>query len=199
MKNRYANKARFANLFAGMGYIVLIVQWTLSVAFFVPSLQVLFPIMTTQEPVEQIASSAESGYSTDVWTFAVSVVVVFIVVVVTLLVVAKLPLAMARTGKKAIKRSSAAVTDVVVRARHKKSSKSFRIKIQPKIAFGLRILAVLIPVGLAYMTWLLPVVGIHPFVAIFVTVFMGDVAMVLFILQHVVGHAMKVPLKYLWL
>ncbi len=197
MKKKVVRRHRLTvNSFGALAYITLVIQWVLSLLVYAPLLEALIP-QSEPTPTPVVASPVVSE-EPSMFIFFVAAFITIAVLVLTLVVLARIPLTIARTGKKTVATGSSALTDAYLKVTHKKPTKRLRLTIQPRAAIILKLLALLLPIGFAYGTTFVDDPGIDPTLAVFLAAFLADVVVVCFVAQYSLAYALKVPLKALW-
>lgn len=140
--------ARLANTFGGLGYLSLCFQWLWVGAALLPSLLENESIRTflIPDPSQPIITSQPLESTLSPILLLLSIIITVVVVLVSAIILIRLPIAIAKTGKKTVQSTAEAIIPVVTH-HHKLPARKRRIltaKIIKYIKFTLCILPILL-------------------------------------------------------
>lgn len=196
-KTRRVWPRKVVNLFGGIAYMVVIFQWVIAGAFFIPSFEQL-QLAPKQAPVTTAVETSATPDGPTLFTFIGVAVIVLVMLMVTIYVIAKLPATLARSGRKVVHKSSSALTGVVIKATKKKDTKKLRDKLTPKIILYLKLVVVILPLVLAYLSQFQSEPLIEPALALYISALLADMSIFFFIVQYVFARILQVKPVDIW-
>lgn len=148
MTQKKTHTARLANTFGGFGYLSLCFQWLWVGAALLPSLLENESIRTflIPDPGQPAITSQPLESTFSPILLLLSVIITVVVVLVSAIILIRLPVAIAKTGKKTVQSTAEAIIPVVTH-HHKLPAKKRRVltaKIVKYIKFTLCILPILL-------------------------------------------------------
>lgn len=196
-----SRRRRVANVFGAIGYFWLTLGWLFAAILFVPALiTAVDPLIESQPRTEPVITvntepAGEVG-SAALVVFAIILTVAMIGLTFTFML--KLPAAVARGGKTAVAKSSAALTTGVIKAAHARNTKRRRLQLTPRIAVFVKLAALLLPIGAAALSAALPAPALDPAIAVYLVTCLAVLALGAFVVQYSLAHLLKVKPVELW-
>ncbi len=177
------------NTFGTLGYMSTTLQWAwllvVSLPLFTQS-KIAELILPSQQPTP-IQPVTLQGPS-QLWVF-VGLVVSIVVIVATFFVLLRLPVSVAKTGKKISDKSAAAVIPVVTR--HKSITKKAKKKLSLRLVKLFKLALIIAPLGLLLLTYFIQTTLAHDIV-LFVGAFLTIGSLLWFSLQYIVARLLDV-------
>ena len=190
---------RIVNSFAVLAYLLLATQWMFSLVAYFPFVASLVPESPVVQPEDQVVgpvfTAPDEG---SVLSFFIVAAVLVVMVGLTVYILAKIPSAVAKTGRKTVRSGSEALTHVYAKATHQKETKKLRLRLEHRAMVLMKIILLVAPVGLAYGVHLLPDTTLQPEIAIYLSAFFAQIVLVLFALQYLLAYLLGVKKTDLW-
>ena len=184
---------RTVNVFAALAYLILAIQWMFAVVVYLPFIASLLPERTAEPSTtsvpEPIFTAPNEG---SVLSFFIIALVMIIMIGLTVYILAKIPSTIARTGRKAVKNSSAAVTHAYAKVTHQKETKRLRLQLEHRVVVAIKIFLLAAPVALAYGVYLLPESELAPEMVIYLSAFLAQIVLLLFAAQYTLAYLFSI-------
>lgn len=188
-----------ANVFGAFLYFNVIIQWFIAIALFIPVIIGFLNAMPRNVVVEEPTSHA-STQSADptLFTFLGASLLIVVILGLTIYTLAKMPAAVAKTGRDVVKKSSTVVTTSVIKATKKRDGKRVRERLTPLVAFYIKLLLVVGPVLLTILAGALGVDDLSPLIALFLSAALAFWSMLLMLMQYGTARRLAVKPVDLW-
>lgn len=190
-------RARFANTFGALGYVVAVFQWVLALALFVPLLEQADFLWPQQPPVVEVPV-APIPTEPSILTFIGVAVLVIIMLALTVYIMVKLPSAIARTSRKVVHKGSDTVSSALLRVTKKPDTKKARERLAPRVIVFLKLAAVCLPVGLALASRYIPGQTADEAMVLFMASLLSNIAILLFMIQYFSAKVLTVKPADIW-
>ncbi len=192
-------RPKLVNFFGGFGYVMVVIQWVLAIALFVPLIEQLSILLPSSvEVVEPTVQTVDQPGSPSIFTFIGLAALVTIMVGVTAYISVKMPSTIAKLSKRAVHKSSDALTSAVLRAKHQKDTKKRRERLAPQIILWLKGVTIVLPVALSYVARFQPETVLDNNLAVPMAVVFAGISITIFALQYGLARALGVKQKELW-
>lgn len=194
--------ARAVNFIGSLGYISVVIQWVVSISLLLPFILTLDFLNTPDKPAAPAPVPLPDAQSTanepSLITFIGIAALVAIIIGLTIYIMAKMPVVLAKTSKKAAHSSSDVLTKAVLRISNQKDTKKIRERLAPRILLWVKLAAIILPVGLALLSLIQdnPIASGH--VAVYTAALLADISLFFFVAQYGLAKAWKVSEKEIW-
>lgn len=195
------NKVKFTNFFGKTGYFFGALQWLIVFALYFTWIATYFiepmqPSAPTKEPSAPVAPPS-SADEPSIILIIVAAVVVMGMVALTLYALWRIPGAVASAGHKVVEGTAKKAAPLVLKVQHKPENKKKVLRIQARFIVLLKVLMVLLPIGLAWLTQFLSLSlqVLAPSLALAIVAFSAVPVVFFFGLQYALMWVYKIPLK----
>ncbi len=198
-KRKKINLKKIAvNLFGAIGYFFCSLQWFWATALYLSVIQ-NFVVFISPEPSKKVNISSPAVYlNPNPLTTALSVIILIIVVMFTLYITLKLPSTLAKTSKNIVHETAEKIAPITLKLQHKKDTKKMRLQLTPRIILIMKILLILVPILLAFMSQFIQKQSIDFFIAMYVSLGLACLSLIFFAIQYSLARFLPVKYQELW-
>jgi len=196
-KDKSRWRARFANTFGALGYVVVVFQWVLALALFVPMLNQV-DLLWPQEPPVVDAPVVSAPSEPSILTFIGVAVIVAIMLALTVYIMLKLPSAVVRTSRKVVHKSSDTVSSALLHVMKKPDTKKARERLAPRVVAFLKLAAVCLPVLLVFLSRYIQGQTADDSLILFMASSLSNIAVLMFMVQYFGAKILKVNSADIW-
>lgn len=186
------------NTFGAFGYLFCFLQWLWVTMLYFTVIQsvllLLFP--PPSEQAQQPPSLVFTPPSQ--LELIIVIIVVVLMVLLTIYVLIKMPLTIAKAGRKTVHKTTEKVVPLAIKAQRKKDTKKLREWLSVKIVFVLKVLLVGIPAILAVGSWLLEEPPIDYVITVVIAGGLAGLSVIFFAAQYLLAALFRIKLSNLW-
>lgn len=193
-------RRKTVNFFGAVAYLSVVMQWVLALALFLPfigNLSLLNPEPLPDTPETVVVAPAEPSDPTLI-TFIGIAGIVLIMLGITAYVMARIPVTLARTGRKVVHESSSVITRATIKVSGKKSTKKLRDSLTPIVTLAMKALIVLLPMAITFSYRLTGELTIDPDTVLFASALIANISFALFSLQYCLAYLLSVKRADIW-
>ena len=195
---KYNCRKNISNIFGALGYFACLMQWFWATILYISFLKsvVLFISPETNNVVTKTNTVVNYGSNTPSIIFAV--IVTILVLILTIYVLIKMPSTVLKTSKKVVAETAESVAPIVLKVQHKKDTKKNHIKLTSQIVLVIKIVLVIIPIILSFMSKLLKTQMFDFNIVMFVGVWLAAFTLIFFAFQYLIAKFLAVRNQDLW-
>ncbi len=204
-KKQKANlKKKIVNFFGAFGYLFCSLQWLFAVLLYSSFIQSLALFLTPEnnnevvEPPEITPVISNIGSTPSPIQLIITAVIMVSVISLTIYILIKLPSTIIKTGKKIVHETAEFATPILIKAQNKKETKKFHLKLSSRLVLTMKTTLVFIPIILTYLSQFIEKQVLDYRVAIYVSVSIAVISVILFTLQYIFSYLLKIKKQDLW-
>lgn len=199
-KQQKANRRRkFVNAVGAFAYINVAIQWVMAVAIFIPLISES-PLLNPEPaaPKTPVDPAAVGPSEPTIFTFIGVTLVLLIALSLTAYALAKMPISLARTGRKVVQKSSMTLTTAVIKASGKRDSKKLRDAMTPKLVLLMKATILLLPIAIAFLSRYTPEPLMNEYLSLYLAVLLANWSFMLFVIQYGFAYTLGVKRTDIW-
>ena len=124
--------------------------------------------------------------------FVVGSIILITMITITIFVIVKIPSIIAKTGQKIVHKSTENVIPIILNMQNKKETKRNKIKLSFGLILIFKILLIIIPVILTYMSQFIKDSTFDFYIAMYVSTFLLMISVILFGIQYLLARLFSV-------
>jgi hypothetical protein len=191
-------KKGIINAFGSFGYLFCFLQWFWAIILYLSVIQTitLFISPSSGKQIEQ-----SSGFTFTLpgpLGMVILAVVVTLMVIITIYALISIPRNIVKTSNNLVHKTAETIAPLVIKARHKKDTKRFRITITSRLTLVIKVLLILIPLMLTTMSILLEEQPIDYSIAKIVGYGLAGFSVAAFAIQYLLAGLLRVKMSDLW-
>ena len=191
-KVKTAIKRGIVTCLGAFGYLFCSLQWLWVALLYFSVIQsaVLLVAPPAAPSVAQTHMAALPG-PIEMVIFAI---ITAIMIILTIYALVTMPSTIAKTGSKIVRETSEAITPVILRAQHKKETRTLRDKLTPRIVLFVKLLIITIPFVLTALSHLLTKPMISDSIAMTVGGWLALLSVFFFGVQYMAARILHIPM-----
>ncbi|MGB2787446.1 MAG: hypothetical protein WBB94_03635 [Candidatus Saccharimonadaceae bacterium] len=198
-KSKNSNwRLQIANFLGGVAYFFCLLGWFWSTILYLPTLKVLLEQFMSYYPraTSETKVPIQTGEPNELVAL-VGIIVTLVMIALTIYVLIKLPLTIAKAGKKITHEPAEMIAPLVAKHQHKKDTPKQRRIIAYRLTLIFKVVLVTFPVILTVFSQLIDQL-LEISVSLAMSSALGTVAGTFFAVQMLVANAWKLDRKSLW-
>lgn len=187
-----------ANTFGAIGYVFCSLQWLWVIVLYFSVIQPALLLLSPPAPAQTQQLPSFTFTLPSQFELIIVAIVVVLMVALTSYVLIRMPLTIAKTGRKAVHKTTEKVMPLAIKAQHKKDTKRLRELLSVKIVFVLKVLLVSVPSILAIGSLLLEELPIDYLMIVIIASGLAAFSVIFFAAQYMFAVLFRVKLSDLW-
>lgn len=185
---------KFASFFGSLGYLSFTVQWFWAIIMYSSLLSFFeIPIDIIKNPVRPPVV-APQGTSIEPLAIFFAIAITVLMVAIMLYVVIKLPSNVAKASEKIVISTAEKAVPLVIKLQGKKNTKKMRLKLTEKTILVLKLILIITPIILVFVSQFTTRPEIETKVAMIVAVGLAGFSFLYFTIQYILVKAYKIKL-----
>jgi len=201
VKNKKHNiKRGITNLFGGIGYFFVAMQWVWSVMLYsgvlISFVEFVRPNINDQKVVQ--LQNVDAGQAVNPIFIFFLAVLVFIVFVITVYALFKIPSATIKTAKSVVHQTAEYTTPIVLSAYHEKDTPVKHSRVKQILIAVFKLVIVLVPLVAGLLSYLLDHQKIDYYIAELACLWLAGFSILSFLVQYIIARIFSLKLRDLW-
>jgi len=185
-------KQRLTNFFGGLGYICCATQWLWALLLYFSYIRRIMSLVTPVANVKSVVIAPVIVQPVNPLMFVVGSIILITMITITIFVIVKIPSIIAKTGQKIVHKSTENVIPIILNMQNKKETKRNKIKLSFGLILIFKILLIIIPVILTYMSQFIKDSTFDFYIAMYVSTFLLMISVILFGIQYLLARLFSV-------